>query len=84
MALGGFVFGLVAERKPFGEDILLHPLVLFFAAAGVGLLVLRAALARPVPEIISERALLFGCLAGLAAFLAGNAFAAYWPAAASL
>jgi hypothetical protein len=74
MALGGFAFGLFAERRPFGGDVLLHPLVLFFAAAGLGLLVLRAALARPVPQIIPERALLFGCFAGLAAFLAGNWF----------
>jgi hypothetical protein len=46
--------------------------VLFFMTTVVGLLVLRAALARPVPEVIPERTLLFGCFAGLAAFLAGN------------
>jgi hypothetical protein len=35
--------------------------------------VLRAALARPVPQIIPERALLIGCCVGAAAFLTGNA-----------
>jgi hypothetical protein len=39
---------------------------------GVGLIVLRAVLARPVPQIIPERELLIGCVAGLAMFLAGN------------
>lgn len=72
MALGGFAFGLFAERRPFGNDVLLHPLVLFFLAAGLGLLMLRAALARPVPEIIPERALLLGCFGGLVLFLIGN------------
>jgi hypothetical protein len=37
MALAGFGFGLLAERRPFGEDVLAHPLVLFFVAAGLGL-----------------------------------------------
>jgi hypothetical protein len=55
MAAGGLAFGLVAERRPFGEDVLAHPLVVFFAAVGVGLLVLRALLARPVPQLLSER-----------------------------
>ncbi len=81
MAFGGFAFGLFAERKPFGEDVLAHPLVLFFAAAGLGLLVLRVALARPVPEVIPERALLLGCFTGLVAFLAGNWLAVHVPAA---
>jgi hypothetical protein len=39
---------------------------------GVVLLALRIVLARPVPEVISDRALMFGCVVGLAAFLAGN------------
>ena len=81
MAIGGFLFGLVAERKPLGGDVLLHPLVLFFAMAGVGLLVLRTAAARPVPELIPERALMLGCFAGLVAFLAGNWVAVHLLAA---
>src|ERR1043165_116398 len=71
-ALGGMVFGLIAERRPFGEGFFAHPLVAFFILVGLGLIVLRVAAARPVPEIIPERALLLGCFAGLAMFLIGN------------
>ena len=77
MIIGGLGFGLLGERRPFGADLFAHPLILFFMAAIVGLLVLRAALARPVPEIIPERPLLLGCFAGIAAFLAGNWIAAH-------
>jgi len=72
MAMGGLGFGLIGDRRPFGDGILSHPLVLYFIATGVALLALRIVLARPVPEIISDRALVFGCVAGAAAFLAGN------------
>ena len=43
----------------------------------VGLLVLRVVLARPVPEVIPDRALMLGCVLGLATFLAGNFVAAH-------
>jgi hypothetical protein len=69
---GGLGFGLLGERRPFGNDMLAHPLVVYFATIAVGLLVLRVALARPVPEVISERELLAGLLSGAAAFLVGN------------
>jgi hypothetical protein len=72
MGVGGFSFGLVAERRPFGNDMLAHPLIVFFFVVGVGLLILRAALRRPVPDVIPDRQLFVGCLAGLMAFLAGN------------
>ena len=72
MAIGGLGFGVVGDRRPFGDGILFHPLVLFFVLVAVALLALRMALARPVPDIISDRALLGGCVLGLAAFLAGN------------
>ncbi len=72
MVAGGFGFGLFANRRPFGESFLATPVVVYAAAAGVGLLVLRAALARPVPEVIPERALVVGFAIGIAAFLAGN------------
>jgi hypothetical protein len=72
MAAGGLGFGLLGERRPFGQDILAHPLVVYFALAAVGLMVLRAVLARPVPEVIPERTLLAGCVIGVAAFLVGN------------
>ena len=77
MIVGGLGFGLVGERRPFGGDVFAHPLMLFFMAAMVGLLVLRAALARPVPEVIPERGLIVGCCAGIAAFLVGNWLAAH-------
>jgi hypothetical protein len=76
MALVGFGFGLLADRRPFGEDILVHPLVLFAMLVGLSLLALRVLLARPVPEVISDRALIAGCLVGLGSFLAGNFVAA--------
>jgi hypothetical protein len=77
MTAGGLAFGLLGERRPLGDDVLAHPLVLFFVAAGLGLMAVRIALARPVPEVIPERALVFGCCAGLAAFLIGNAIAVH-------
>ena len=72
MILGGLGFGLLGERRPLGGDIFGHPLILFFMVATFGLLVVRAVLARPVPEVIPERVLMLGCFAGLAAFLVGN------------
>ena len=72
MAPGGFAFGLIAERRPFGEDLFAHPLVVFFIIVGIALIGLRVALARPVPEVIPERALLLGCFLGLGMFLVGN------------
>ncbi len=77
MILGGLGFGLIGERRPFGNDIFAHPMVLFFMAAMIGLLVVRAVLARPVPEVIPERPLVVGCFVGIAAFLAGNWIAAH-------
>jgi hypothetical protein len=72
MGAGGFAFGLLGDRRPFGTDVLAHPLVVFFAVVGAALLILRVACARPVPELIAERALVIGCFLGGAAFLAGN------------
>jgi hypothetical protein len=72
MGLVGFGFGVFGDRRPFGDGILVHPLVLFFGLAGLCLLALRMALARPVPQVIPDRALTLGCVLGLATFLAGN------------
>ena len=72
MGAGGFGFGLVAERRPFGDDLLVHPLMVYFIVVGLALLALRMALGRPVPDVIPERALVLGCFIGLALFLAGN------------
>jgi len=63
---------VIADRRPFGDGFLAHPLVVFFIVVGAGLLAVRLALSRPVPEIIPDRLLLLGCFAGLAAFLVGN------------
>jgi hypothetical protein len=72
MSVAGMAFGAYADKRPFGDDILEHPLVILFVVVGVALLALRVALRRPVPEIIPDRLLLAGCLVGLAAFLIGN------------
>ena len=77
MAGGGFAFGLFVNKRPFGEGILLHPLVLFFAVVATALLGLRIVSARPVPELISDRALMYGCSIGLGMFLIGNFFAVF-------
>ena len=77
MSAGGFAFGLFANKRPFGNGILLHPLVLYFVTVAAALLVLRFVAARPVPEIISDRALVYGCSAGLALFLVANFVAAH-------
>ena len=72
MGLVGFGFGLFADQRPFGNDILVHPLLLFFILVGLSLLALRIILARPVPEVIPDRVLMRGCALGLAMFLTGN------------
>ena len=72
MSAAGMLFGAFAEQRPFGDDVLAHPLVVLFIVVGIGLLGLRFALRRPVPEIIPDRLLVFGCIVGLAAFLIGN------------
>lgn len=72
MTLGGFAFGLIGDRRPFGESFLTHPFAVFFILVGVMLLVLRIVAARPVPELIPDRMLFIGCAFGLATFLAGN------------
>jgi len=79
MAGGGLGFGLIADRRPFGSDVLAHPLVVFFFVVGAALIALRVALARPVPEVIPENALYVGCLVGLAAYLVGNFLGVHVP-----
>jgi hypothetical protein len=72
MAAGGLAFGIIANKRPLGAGILVHPLMLYATLVVIALLALRAIARRPVPEIISDRALMYGCCAGLAAFLIGN------------
>ena len=47
-ALFGALFGVSAEQRPFGDDVLTHPIVLLFVVVAIGLLVLRFVLRRPV------------------------------------
>ena len=77
MGIAGFGFGVVAERRPFGDDVFAHPLSVFFILVGLALLALRVILARPVPEMIPDRALMLGCALGLAMFLTGNFMTAH-------
>jgi hypothetical protein len=77
MAGGGFAFGLFANKQPFGKGLLVHPLVLFFIAVAAALLTLRFASGQPVPKIISDRALAYGCCTGLGMFLIGNFIGAH-------
>lgn len=77
MVLGGAIFGMLVDQRPFGDAILRHPLVIFFFLVALGLLALRVLLAQPVPNVISDRALVGGCVLGLAAFLVGNYFGVY-------
>jgi hypothetical protein len=74
---GGLGFGLIGERRPFGTDMLAHPLVVYFATIALALLILRVVLGRPVPEVIPERVLVAGCLSGAAACLVGNFISAH-------
>jgi Kef-type K+ transport system membrane component KefB len=72
MAFGGLAFGALAHKRPFGNGILLHPLMVFFALVFACLIVLRFVLARRVSDVISDRALVTGCVIGLVLFLAAN------------
>ena len=73
----GLGFGLLGERRPFGQSILAHPFIIYAFVLAAGLLVLRVVGRRPVPELIPERALGVGCAAGVVLFLAGNFIAAH-------
>jgi hypothetical protein len=72
MVAGGIAFGLIGDRRPFGDSFIAHPLVVFAGVVAAALLILRMVLARPVPDVIPERALIIGFLLGLAGFLIGN------------
>jgi hypothetical protein len=74
MAAGGVGFGLYADERPFGNGVLAHPLVVFFAFVVAGLLTLRFLHARPVLQLISARCLAAGAVIGIACFFVGNWF----------
>lgn len=77
VCIAGLGFGLLGERRPFGQNILAHPAIVYAFVLAAALLVVRVAGRRPVPELIPERALGLGCAAGIALFLAGNFIAAH-------
>lgn len=77
VCVAGFGFGLLGERRPFGQNILAHPFIVYACVLAAGLLVLRIVRQQPVPELIPERALGLGCAAGIGLFLAGNFIAAH-------
>jgi hypothetical protein len=77
VCVAGFGFGLLGERRPFGQNILAHPFIVYAFVLAAGLLILRIVRRQPVPELIPERALGLGCAAGIALFLAGNFIAAH-------
>ena len=78
MAGGGFAFGLFANKRPLGNGILVHPLVLFFVLVAVALLVLRDRRSRArCPRSFPTARWCYGCCAGLVLFLIGNFFAAH-------
>ena len=74
MAIAGLGFGSIGDSRPFGNNLLFRPLLMFFIVAAVALVTLRVVAARPVPEIIPDRALGIGCVIGLTMFLVGNFF----------
>ena len=77
VCIAGLGFGLLGERRPFGQGILAHPFNVYAFVVAAGLLVIRVVRQQPVPELIPERALGLGCAAGVALFLAGNFIAAH-------
>ena len=77
VCIAGLGFGLLGERRPFGQGILAHPLIVYAFVVAAGLLAIRVVRQQPVPELIPERALGLGCAAGVALFLAGNFIAAH-------
>ncbi len=74
MAAGGLGFGAYADQRPFGNGVLAHPLLVFFAIVAAGLMTLRFLHARPVLQLISARSLAAGAIIGIACFFIGNWF----------
>lgn len=75
VCIAGLGFGLLGERRPFGQNILAHPFIVYAFVLAAALLVVRVVQQRPVPELIPERALGFGVPRAL--FFAGNFIAAH-------
>jgi hypothetical protein len=76
-AAAGIGFGLVGDRRPFGEGMLFTPAAMLLVVLGTALLALRFALARPVPDVIPGRPLGYGIALAYALFLIANFIAAH-------
>jgi hypothetical protein len=74
MAVGGLGFGTYADQRPFGNGVLAHPLVVFFAFVGAGLLTLRFLHTKPLVQLISAQSLAAGFVIAIACFFIGNWF----------
>lgn len=74
MAVGGLGFGAYADERLFGNGVLAHPLVVFFAVVAAGLMTLRFLHERPLLQLISAPRLAAGAVIGIACFFVGNWF----------
>jgi hypothetical protein len=74
MAVGGLGFGAYADRRPFGNGMLAHPLVVFLAFVAAGLLTLRFLQTKPLLQLISAQLLTAGAVIGIACFFIGKWF----------
>lgn len=54
MSLAGLLRGSLAEQRPFGADVRVHPLVVFGATVGIGLLIPRVLTQSASPRSRSE------------------------------
>ena len=80
ICIAGLGFGLLGERRPFGQSILAHPFIVYAFVAAAGLLVIRVVRQQPVPELIPERALGLGCAAASPSFSPGTSLPRTWSA----
>jgi hypothetical protein len=74
MAAGGLGFGSYADQRPFGNGMLAHPLVVFFALVAAVLLTLHFLNTKPLLQLISAQRLAAGAVIGIASFFIGNWF----------
>jgi hypothetical protein len=74
MSVGGLAFGLFADRPLFGKGILAHPLVMLFAMAGAGLLILKFLHGEPMRKLISPVSVIAGCIIAVVCYFIGRWF----------
>ena len=74
MSVGGLASGLFADRPLFGRGLLAHPLVMLFAIAGAGLLILKFLHREPMRKLISPVSVIAGCVIAVACYFTGRWF----------